>query len=482
MRIAPAIGASLVLVAGSATPGQAAQPQASTSITVDTRHSTGRLPADFVGLSFEMRELGIGNLDPHKGNMVSLFRTLGRSNIRISGNTLDRDTLWVPAGQQPPNPLPTWVQDVVRPTDIQRLDRFLGATGWKSEVGINLGRWDQALAADQARTMFSVLGDRLVAAECGNEPDQWVGKAFRPAGYAYPDYQKDWEGCAAAVGTKRIAGPDTASPRSAWASSLAADERANGLTMVMVHQYSMDPTGTIARLLSPATNTAQEDAVTPILTAATANHLPVRVDETNSAYGGGVNGVSNKQASALWALDYSLQMARLGLAGINFHGGLGVCNQPIWNGKWQLYTPMCAANSTDEAAQVYKAMPIYYGIWMARQLGPGRFLPVTVSTDRNINAYAVRGDDGRTRIAVIEKDDPSAGPVRLNLTVAGRDGTASVLHLAGTSLTADDTAIQGSTVDASGHLKPGKADRVRVHNGTLSLKVDGGSAALITLD
>jgi hypothetical protein len=321
-----------------------------------------------------------------------------------------------------------------------------------------------------------------VAAECGNEPDQWVGKAFRPAGYAYADYKKDWESCAAAVGTKRIAGPDTASPTSGWASSLAADEHANGLRMVMVHQYSMDPTGTAARLLSPATNAAQKNAAAPILTAAGAKHLPVRIDETNSAYGGGINGVSNKQASALWALDYSLQMAQLGLAGINIHGGLGVCNQPIWNGKWQLYTPMCAANSTDEAAQVYKAMPIYYGIWMARQMGPGRFLPVTVSTDRNVNAYAVRGDDGRTRIAVIEKDDSSAGPVHLNLKVTGRSRTARVLHLAGSGLTADDTAIQGATVDRGGHLAPGKADKVRVSNGVLSLDVAEGCAVLITLD
>jgi hypothetical protein len=476
-------------MAGSAAVGQAAsaaQPDtadgSSAGITVDTTHAAGRLPADFVGLSFEMRELGIGNLDPHQGNLVSLLRTLGRSNVRISGNTLDRDTLWVPAGQQPPDPLPSWVKDVVQPSDIQRLNQFLGATGWKSEVGINMARWDQTLAADQARTMFTVLGDRLVAAECGNEPDQWVGKGFRPAGYAYADYQKDWENCAAAVGRQRIAGPDTASPTSAWASSLAADERANGLDMVMVHQYSMDPTGTVARLLSPATNTAQANAAIPVLTAANAQHLPMRIDETNSAWGGGIDGVSNKQASALWALDYSLQMAQLGLAGINFHGGLGVCNQPIWNGKWQLYTPICAANSTDEAAQVYQAMPIYYGIWMARQMGPGRFLPVTVSTDRNVNAYAVRGDDGRSRIAVIEKDDSSAGPVRLNLKVTCGGRTASVQHLSGTSLSADDTSIQGATVDRGGHLAPGRADKVRVKDGTLSLDVAGGSAVLITLD
>jgi len=66
------------------------------SVTVDSAHPAGRLPGDAVGLSFEMRELGIGNLDPGKGNIAQLFRTLGASNLRIAGNTLDRDTLWVP--------------------------------------------------------------------------------------------------------------------------------------------------------------------------------------------------------------------------------------------------------------------------------------------------------------------------------------------------------------------------------------------------
>src|SRR6188768_2003319 len=66
------------------------------TITVDSRHPGGRLPADFVGLSFEMRELGIGNLDPAQGNTAALLRTLGPGNLRIAGNTLDRDTLWVP--------------------------------------------------------------------------------------------------------------------------------------------------------------------------------------------------------------------------------------------------------------------------------------------------------------------------------------------------------------------------------------------------
>ncbi len=373
------------------------------------------------------------------------------------------------------------MNDVVTPSDVKRLNRFLSVTGWTALVGINLGRWDAGLGVDQARAMSSILGPRLVAAECGNEPDQWVGKGFRPAGYAYPDYRADWGTCAAAVGGKRVAGPDTAGTSSSWAASLAADER-DRLAMLTVHQYSAGPDATIATLLSPATVTAQLRSVSANLAAAKANGLPFRVDEANSAYGGGVDGVSNRFASALWGLDYSMQMARAGVDGINVHGGLGVCDAPIWNGKFQRYTPICAATAADEQAQVYKAMPIYYGLWMARRMGAGRFLPVTLSTDRNTTAYAVRGDDGRTRIAVVQKDDTTAAPVHLDIAVGPRTRSADVLRLTGDSLGAEATAVQGATVDRQGHLSPGPAERVRARGGSLGVDVRAGSAVLITLD
>lgn len=477
-RLAVGAAALVLAVTGMGQPAYAIE--ASATITIDSANPGGRLPADFVGLSFEMRELGIGNLDATKGNLATLFRTLGRSNVRISGNTLDRDTLWVPLGQRPPDPLPSWVAHTVTPPDIQRLNIFLASTGWKSMVGINLGRWDPVLGTDQARTMFRTLGSKLVAAECGNEPDQWVLRGYRPAGYAYADYKKDWEMCAAAVGNNRIAGPDTAGTSSSWAASLARDER-DKMSMVTVHQYSGGPDATIASLMAPATVTAQLRAVSSNLAAAKANNLPLRIDEANSAFSGGVDGVSNKYASALWGLDYSMQMAQAGVAGVNIHGGLGVCNEPIWNGRFQRYTPVCAVNKADEAARVYRAMPIYYGLWMARQMGPGKFLPLTLSTDRNITAYAVKGDDGRTRIAVIQKDDTSAAPVRVDINVGGHSRTADVLRLTGTSLGEEQTAVQGTTVDRNGHLHPNRADQVRVRDGKVSVDIAAGSAAVITL-
>jgi hypothetical protein len=54
--------------------------------------------------------------------------------------------------------------------------------------------------------------------------------------------------------------------------------------------------------------------------------------------------------------------------------------------------------------------------------------------------------------------------------------------MTGSSLTAVDTAVQGATVDSAGRLKPGKPTRALVRNGTLSIALAAGSAAVITLD
>jgi hypothetical protein len=49
-----------------AEPAQTA-PASQATITIDDAHPGGRLPGDFVGLSYEERELGVGNFHASKG-------------------------------------------------------------------------------------------------------------------------------------------------------------------------------------------------------------------------------------------------------------------------------------------------------------------------------------------------------------------------------------------------------------------------------
>jgi hypothetical protein len=460
------------------------------TLTIDTAHPYGALPRDFVGLSYEMRELGVGNFDAGAGNLVDLLRTLGSGNLRIGGNTLDRDTLWEPAGQPPPQPLPTWVKDVVGPADIARLGRFLDATGWRTEVGINLGHYDASLAADEAATLKSALGSRLLGAACGNEPNDWAHNGLRTAPYGYPQYLPDWQACAAAAGGTPLAGPDVSSPTTTGSgvSQFAAAEK-NRLSLLTIHGYSVSGGSTAAQLLSPQTDASEVANVSQELAGARAAGLPIRIDETNSAAGGGIAGVSDTYASALWSLDYSLLMAQDGFSGLNFHGGLGVCDAPLYNGKFQIYTPICAANAADEAAKIYTAAPEYYGLYLADRMGSGRFLPVKISTAGsatapNLTAYAVRGDDGKIRVAVIEKDATTAASVNIAIRFTGGHpgASASVVHLAGKSLgSAQGVQIQGASVDRSGRLPARPATKLRLRNGTLALALAAGSADLITL-
>jgi Glycosyl hydrolase family 79 C-terminal beta domain len=492
-RLVAAVVSAAVVAAGTqlagAAPVIAAPPQA--TVTIDTAHPFGRMPSDFVGLSYEMRELAtwcttgecVGNFDAKQGNLVQLLRTLGRSDLRIGGNQLDRDTLWVPAGQPRPDPLPSWTADVVTAEDIARLKGLLTVTGWKAQVGINLAHYDPALAADEAHALTSVLGSRLSGVACGNEPNHYASNHYRPAPYGFAEHRADWEACVALVEPGApISGPDLSQPTgtAAWFGQFAQAER-DRVAMFTIHNYT--GARTIEQLLSPAVHDSELANAAPQLAAAQAAGVPIRMDETNSAVGGGIDGVSNVYASALWAFDYNMVMAQAGFAGLNFHGGFGVCGAPLYNGRFQRYTPICAANVEDMRAKVYRAAPEYYGLYMATRMGPGRFLPVTLAGDHNITAYAVRGDDGRTRIALIDKEPTTGAAVPVSLNVPGAHGSAHVIRMTGSTLdSAEGVAVQGSQVDRKGRLHPGQAEHLQVRDGLVSLEIAAGSAVIITLD
>ena len=95
----------------------------------------------------------------------------------------------------------------------------------------------------------------------------------------------------------------------------------------------------------------------------------------------------------------------------------------------------------------------------------------------------MRGDDGRTRIAIIEKDPVGGAAVPVSIDLGRGNGEASAIHLTGQALdSAAGVAVQGASVDRKGHLKPGHADRLRVRHGELDLSVATGTAVVITLD
>src|SRR5439155_14277427 len=96
----------------------------------------------------------------------------------------------------------------------------------------------------------SVLGKRLAAVMCGNEPNQWVNNGFRTAPYGYPEFRPEWAACADLAGPVPIAGPEVTGSGSSWITALSQDERAR-LGMLTQHLYSTKAGATVTARLSP---------------------------------------------------------------------------------------------------------------------------------------------------------------------------------------------------------------------------------------
>jgi len=464
--------------AASPTPGR----PITATVVVDPHRVSGALPRNALGLSYEADQLALmPGFDPDRGNLLNLLRTLGPGYLKIGANAVDDYVYWNPAGDAPP----TWAKTPIGRPQIDTLARLSAASGWPVELGVNLAHLDAARVADQARYVATTLGDRLIAMECGNEPNGYPGRV-RPADYGYPQYTADFNTCASAIEASgaRLAGPNTYN--NVWIANFARDQHQR-LALLTDQPYSLSQhnnTGlTLTDLLSPATARSNLNALVDPLAAARKYNLPLRHDETNSVNLGGLQGVSNVHGTALWAIDYILMLVQAGLSGLNFHGTLGVCDSPEQDSKARIYTPLCAASADDLRAGILTARPLYYGMLMVALMGSGDFLATTVTSEHNVTAYTVRGADGRTRIMVVDKDPTTAEPVTVSLKTGRPPGTkASVLRLTGATLdNPKDTSIAGTTIGRDGTFTPGPAESLTTTATGLTLTLPAGTAALLTL-
>jgi hypothetical protein len=457
--IAVTAGLAMVLAVGTAcSPAHgpaAALGSAATSatVTVDPRGpALGSLAAGYLGFSFESNTDGVNSGDfDTVGNLPQLLTNLGQGVIRLGGNTVDEG------------------YRAATPAGLAGLDRLTRAINWKVLYSEDLGHFDRSTVTQDARSVSTVLGDRLAAIACGNEPDYFFRK-LRPPTYSMQDYLSAANRCLAAVRAgapaAEQAGPDTAG--GAWLPAYAMAERGK-VGLLTRHYYPLsrcsDKNGSAAELLSRGV--AQREAATIASAAPSARRAgaPLRISETNSASCSGIPGVSNSYASALWAADYALIAAEHGAQGVNLHGQLGH--------NCAGYTPFCSVGP-----HMYRAMPVYYGLYFAHLLGTGHLLPTTVKTSDNIAAHAVLGTDGTVRVLV-----ENLTPKPATVAVRGADATtATVLRLTGPSPSATEgVRVQGAAVAADGTIRPGSADDVKCDQGACALSLPAYSAAVLTL-
>ncbi len=187
--------------------------------------------------------------------------------------------------------------------------------------------------------------------------------------------------------------------------------------------------------------------------------------ETNSCYQGGKQGVSDTFASALWGAELMYQLASAGGAGINFHGG-----------GYGWYTPIAGTQEKGFAAR-----PIYYGMLLFAQAGPGQLVEAKLDSQAAplLTAYALSSDAGAIKVAAFNKHSDRS--VHLTIDPAQRSPRATILRLHAPRIDSTaDTTFGEASVGASGAWSPAKEETLPLENGTAVFDLPAASAALIT--
>lgn len=471
-----------------------AQGAARVTLTIPRQSTGARIPEDFVGLSYEVQQLSQPEFFSAKnlGLIAALKRISAHGVLRLGGNTSEFAT-WK-ATADAPDPERPAIREVVgepkaqyyavTPEAVRNLAGFLEATGWKCIYGIGMGTNTPARAAEEADFAARTLGDKLEYFQIGNEVDLFGSHLRDPKTWTADTYLDEWLGLARAVEARvpaaKFGMPDIAA-RMEWLTEIAnrwAKIENPPHVVTLTHHYyfggpATNPNVNIPNLLSPATNEKVQRMATIATTDAKKMGVRVRMTEGNTCYRGGKPDVSDVFAAALWAADYSLQLASNNYSGINLHGGTGnsVANsvggtlpgdvmlnekgetaQQIAERPHPFYTPIATFGSE------YVLEPVAYGLLFAGSLSggslfEGNFASQFQAAGVNATAYAATLANGRTSVVILNKD---AGQ-DLDLTIdfgskAHGEAEAEILHAP--ALDSRDTQI--TRLSKAGRLENGR--------------------------
>jgi hypothetical protein len=237
----------------------------------------------------------------------------------------------------------------------------------------------------------------------------------------------------------------------AWIARLLQSPHPN-LGLVSAHMYPYSACvskisseyPTIGKILSEAATAGMAASLRPAIALAHAAGLPFRLTELNSVTCGGVAGISNTFATALWAPDALFELLRAGVNGVNVHVRAFAVNAAFAPVKRHLV-----------------ARPLLYGLLLfVRTLGPdAQLVRLRVQSPHpaGLKIWGVRILGGTLHVLLINKTAraarvdlrlPLAGPASVERLRAPSAEAHSGVTLAGQRLGAEDTWVGRAVVDA----------------------------------
>jgi Glycosyl hydrolase family 79 C-terminal beta domain len=368
---------------------------------------TQAIAPGFVGLSFGYKAIPLyAGTDPNAIDPVfeQLIRNLApgqRPVLRVGGT----DQVWWPI---PHSRRPAGVNYTLTSGFLRVVRTLAQAVDARLILGINFEADSARLAGVEGQALVDQIGSQWIdGLELGNEPELYTGYPWyvppggpgvygRPRSWTFSDFVQDFANISRALPrTVTLAGPAIGSSR--WISMLgqflAGDPR---LGMVTLHRYPLKHCSatpeTVAELLSSPATSGLAQSVAHDVVISHARHIPLRIGEMNSVSCGGMPGVSNSFASALWSLDALFAMARVNVDGVNMQTARSLNELFSFSrvrGRWE--------------GQV---RPIYYGLMMFAQAAPAgsRLLALSGTAGTNVKAWATRAPDGERHVVLIDDD------------------------------------------------------------------------------
>jgi hypothetical protein len=467
------------------------------------------MPADFVGLSYEVQQLtDPGFFSAKNTGLIRAFKALTPHGVlRLGGNTSEF-AWWKPTPDfpQPEHPPTREVEGepkaqyyAVTSEAVRNLAAFLKATGWTCLYGIGMGTNTPQRAAEEADFVAKTLGASLQYFQIGNEVDLFDRHLRNPKTWSAKTYLDEWltlaRAIAARVPSAKFGLPDVASDVS-WLTQIAdlwtSVQNPPPVTTITHHYYfggpATNPDVSIPNLLKPATMVKVQDTANTATSAAAKMGIRTRMTEGNTCYRGGKPGVSDVFAAALWSADYSLLLASNNYSGINLHGGTGksVANsvggvlpgdvmlkehdatpEQIAAHPHPFYTPIATFVSD------YALEPVAYGLKFAGSLSGGSFLSADLTSKLqaagvNATAYAAKLDDEKTSVIILNKDTGKNLALRLDFG-GGNAGAVEIETLHASGLNSREARLTRPA--APGHIKDGKLTVLVQHASGLRVTV-----------
>ncbi len=482
----------------------AAQPPLPVAVTINRLAPGPPVPEGFLGLSFEAAAVDQISQYADRGDLVKLLRSLGPGIIRFGGITSDQNIGWTDAA----TPKPPWASRAINPAQLQAIGRLSRRSGWKVLLTVGMAHFEPAAAAREVAAAHRALGANLAAVEIGNEPDAYGKHGFRTLPWIAQGYEEEVseyrQAIAALTPGVPIAGPDVSGSGIfiEWGEEEALSQQPALLTG---HHYPMGcaqtPPPSIESLLSVLTRGRESVSLGTYMRVSRNLHVPLRIDEAGSVSCGGVAGISNTFASALWASGYITQVMASGATGINLQGNPGNCAG---------YTPLCAPDPAALAKGALRAQPDWYAMLLTRSLVGYRPLPTIVAAEGvpatpptapeatptgsegappatengpNLVVASFSGPDHGVQVVLVDDEPPDAHPLALRLNVGAGLGPGRVLRLTGPAPGATgDILLGGHAVSPDGSLRaPIRPERVLAHAGVVKVKLAPSSAALVTV-